>query len=61
LASQHSVRGWIDAVDGAGTSWTAGTPKADWAVRQLVNHVVGKGRWTRHLAEGLTVADGLMR
>ena len=57
VAYRRSVRGWIAAVEGAGTAWTARTPCADWDVRQLVNHVVGEDRWTRPLVEGLTIAE----
>ena len=44
-------------MEGVGTAWTAGTPCADWDVRQLVNHVVGEDRRTKPLVEGLTIAD----
>ena len=57
VAYHRSVRNWIAAVEGAGTSWTARTPCADWDVRQLVNHVVGEDRWTKPLVEGLTIDE----
>ena len=57
VAYRRSVRGWIAAVEGVGTAWTARTPCADWDVRQLVNHVVGEDRWTKPLVEGLTIAE----
>lgn len=57
VAYRRSVRGWVVAVEGAGTSWTARTPCADWDVRQLVNHVVGEDRWTKPLVQGLTIAE----
>jgi uncharacterized protein (TIGR03086 family) len=37
--------------------WGTGTPCADWAVRDLVNHVVGEDLWTVHLVQGRTIAD----
>ena len=57
VAYRRSVRGWVVAVEGAGTAWTARTPCADWDVRQLVNHVVGEDRWTKPLVQGLTIAE----
>ena len=57
VSYRRSVRGWVVAVEGAGTSWTARTPCADWDVRQLVNHVVGEDRWTTPLFQGLTIAE----
>jgi uncharacterized protein (TIGR03086 family) len=37
--------------------WQAATPDADWAVRDLVNHVVGEDLWAPPLLAGSTIAD----
>ncbi|MFG2192042.1 TIGR03086 family metal-binding protein [Streptomyces sp. NPDC048639] len=37
--------------------WTAGTPCAEWSVRDLVNHVVGEHLWAPWLLRGATLAE----
>lgn len=40
-----------------GDRWRAGTPCADWDVRELVRHVVEEERWAPPLLGGATVAE----
>jgi uncharacterized protein (TIGR03086 family) len=40
-----------------GDQWQAATPDDGWAVRDLVNHVVGEDLWTPPLLAGSTVAE----
>ena len=37
--------------------WQAATPDEDWAVRDLVNHVVGEDLWAPPLLAGSTIAE----
>jgi uncharacterized protein (TIGR03086 family) len=37
--------------------WQAATPDEDWAVRDLVNHVVGEDLWAPLLLAGSTIAE----
>ena len=37
--------------------WRAATPDEDWAVRDLVNHVVGEDLWAPLLLAGSTIAE----
>ena len=40
-----------------GHQWKAATPDEDWAVRDLVNHVVGEDLWAPPLLAGSTIAE----
>ncbi len=37
--------------------WQAATPDEDWAVRDLVNHIVGEDLWAPPLLAGSTIAE----
>lgn len=54
----HTVECWADVVSGVpADGWDAPTPCRAWAVRDLVNHVVGEDRWTEPLMSGSTIAE----
>jgi uncharacterized protein (TIGR03086 family) len=38
-------------------AWSQPSPCANWAVRDVVNHVVGEQLWVSHLLEGETIAQ----
>jgi uncharacterized protein (TIGR03086 family) len=40
-----------------GHQWQAATPDEDWAVRDLVNHVVGEDLWAPPLLAGSTIVE----
>ncbi len=54
----RTVETWADRVNAvAPDQWEAPTPCRGWAVRDLVNHVVGEDLWTLRLVGGATLAE----
>ena len=54
----RTVEGWADRVNEVyPEQWGEPTPCREWAVRDLVNHVVAEDRWTVPLVNGSTIAE----
>ncbi|MGH3367310.1 MAG: TIGR03086 family metal-binding protein [Nocardioidaceae bacterium] len=55
---RRTVESWATQVAAVrADQWGDPTPCEEWDVRDLVNHVVGEGRWTAPLLRGKTIAD----
>lgn len=53
-----AVAEFVRRVEAVGDDqWGSRTPCADWAVRDLVNHLVGEERWTPPLLAGSTIEE----